>query len=127
MLPGSVPQKTAPDECVRGYVSFLGLMRLGCCRDFQIAQLVAIVIAVVPMLFAPAMRVFIPPAMMLAPAAFAGFVELAAPAVRVGAVAAVTLDGLMQFMISVGDAALALLFAFGMRPRHGRKKREACD
>jgi hypothetical protein len=84
-------------------------------QNYQIAKWfsVAVVVTVIPVVFlAPAMFVLIPPTMVLAPAAFAGCVQLAALMIGFAAVAAMALDGLVQFVFGMLDAALAVLFGF---------------
>src|SRR5215470_16994483 len=81
-------------------------------------------IAVVPIAIGvPAMVIFIPPAMVFVPAAFAGFAQLMAMMFRLPAVPAVSLDGLVQFVVFLGDAALALIVGVFMG-RSARRCRE---
>src|SRR5579864_4234951 len=90
---------------------------------------VPVVIAVVPVVFfMPAMIVLIPPAMMFAPAPFARLVQFATLAVGLAAVAAVVLNGFMQFMIRMRNAPLAALHALGLRarPSHEQQNSHRC-
>jgi hypothetical protein len=74
----------------------------------HLPDLVAIVIVVIPIAIGmPPVAVFIPPAMVFIPAAFPRFVQFVARAVRLPAVPAVMLDGLVQFVVCLGDAPLA--------------------
>jgi hypothetical protein len=76
------------------------------------------VVALVPVVLgAPAMLVFIPPAMLLAPAMLARFVQLAPLMIRLPAVASMSLDGLVEFMVGVRDPALTPVDVFGVKSR----------
>lgn len=80
-------------------------------------------IAVIPVaLIMPAAFVLIPPAMILAPALFSSFVQFAAFVIGLLAVAAVTLDRFMQFVLGMLNASLASLIdvfpRLCKRPRH---------
>ena len=88
-------------------------------RPLKAYASVAIVVVFVPIVFgAPAMLVFIPPPVLLAPATFAGFVQLAALMISLSAVASVLLDGLVKLMLGMLDAPLASVGIFGMSTRH---------
>ena len=70
----------------------------------------------------PAVLVFSPPAMLLAPAAFADCMEFAALMIGLPAVPPVALDGAVEFMFLVGYAALAAVDFVGVqRWRRGEK------
>jgi hypothetical protein len=72
--------------------------------------LIAVVIVLVPVvLLVPAALVLVPPAVMFAPAAFAGFMQFAALVVGLAAVPSVMLDGFVQLVFRMLDAALATL------------------
>ena len=104
--------------------------------NYQITKLqnskcfsVPVVIAIVPVVFfTPATLVLVPPAMMFAPAAFARFVQFAALVLGLAAVAAVALDGFMQFMILMSNAPLASLHALSLRarPSHEQQNSNPC-
>ena len=65
-------------------------------------------VVLVPVAFgAPAVLVFIPPAMLLAPATLARCVQFATLVVGLPAVASMSLDGLVECMLGVNDSALA--------------------
>ena len=82
-------------------------------------QSLPIVIAVIPVaLGVPAVFVLVPPAVMLTPAAFADFMQLAALMIGLSAIAAVVLNGFVQIVLRMLDAAMALFFTFGVRARH---------
>jgi len=90
---------------------------------------VPVVIAIVPVVFlTPATLVLIPPAMMFAPAAFTRRVQFAALVLGLPAVAAVALDGFMQFMILMSNAPLASLHALSLhaRPSHEQQNSHPC-
>jgi len=72
--------------------------------------LVAVVVMVVPIAIrAPAVAVFIPPAMAMFPTPSARFGKLMAIFYSLRAVPAMMLGGLMEFVIRVGDAPLAVV------------------
>jgi hypothetical protein len=85
--------------------------------------LVAIVIVLVPIAFGvPAMFVFIPPAVLLAPASFAHCLQLTTFVIGALAVASVFFNGAVKFMLFVNDPALASVDIFCMKLRNcGRK------
>ena len=71
----------------------------------------------------PAVFVLVPPAVLFAPATFAGFVELVALVIGLTAVPSMALDGAMEFMFLVGDAALAAVDLVGVQPwRRGEEQ-----
>ena len=73
-----------------------------------------VVIVVVPIVIgAPAMGVFIPPAMFVLPAVGTGFGELLAPMLGLGAIPAVMLGGFMEFMIRMTDTFLTVVVRAG--------------
>jgi hypothetical protein len=91
-----------------------------------------VVVAVVPVaLGAPAMFVFIPPAMPATPAGFARFMQLMASLGRLAAVATVILDGFMKTVIGLGDAPLTIVVigaqAWGAGEEQESRKRGAGD
>jgi len=76
----------------------------------HIQELVAIVIVVVPIAFrVPAVAVFVPPAMALVPAVFPRFTQFVAGTIRLLALPTVMLHGFVQFVVRLGDAALATM------------------
>ena len=79
------------------------------------------VIVVVPiMLGAPAMAVFIPPAMAVFPAPGTRFGKLMAILGGLRAVPTMMLGGFMEFVIGAGDAPLAVV----VRAQRGRAREE---
>ena len=73
-------------------------------------------IVVVPVaLGVPAVFVLVPPAMILIPAALAGFVKFVALVVGLGAVASMSLDGFVELVVGVRDSALAVVVGLGMQ------------
>jgi hypothetical protein len=71
---------------------------------------VVIVVVVIPVVVGmPTMLVFIPPAVRVAPAIFAGFVQFVPSLIGLLAFPAVMLDGFMKTMIGPGDAPLAIV------------------
>ncbi len=83
-----------------------------------------VVVAIVPIaVVVPTMAVFVPPTMVLAPAALTCFPQLMALVFRLPTVPAVSLDGFVQFVVFLGDAALALIVGVFMG-RSARRCRE---
>jgi hypothetical protein len=73
-----------------------------------------IVVVIIPVVIgAPAMGVFIPPAMFVLPAVRTGFGKFLAPMLGLGAIPAVMLGGFMEFMIRMTDAFLAVVVRAG--------------
>jgi hypothetical protein len=71
---------------------------------------------------APAVFVFVPPPMLFAPATLARLVQFATLMIGLRAMASVTLNGLVQFMLGVRDAALAAVHIFCVQARHNAEK-----
>jgi hypothetical protein len=63
----------------------------------------------------PAVLVLVPPALAFSPAALAGFVEFAALVICLATVVSMFLDGLVEFVVGVGDPALTSVEVFGMK------------
>ena len=77
---------------------------------------------------APAAVVFVPPAMLLAPATLASFVQFATLVIGLPAVAAMFLDGLVEFVVGVSDSTLTAVDVFGVKPwPDGKKQRRDQD
>ncbi len=71
----------------------------------------------------PAVLMFIPPAMLFAPAAFAGCMEFATLMIGLTAVPSMALDGPVKFMFLVSNAALAAVDFVGVQPwRRGEEQ-----
>ena len=71
----------------------------------------------------PTVLVFVPPAMLFAPAAFADYMEFVALVIGLTAVPSMALDGAVKLMFLVGDAALATVDFVGVQPwRHGEEQ-----
>jgi hypothetical protein len=78
---------------------------------------VAVVVVLVPVAFgAPAVLVFIPPAMLLTPATLAHFVQFPPFVFGLRATASMSFNGLVQFMLGVFDSALAAVEIIRMNP-----------
>src|SRR5256885_13619292 len=69
---------------------------------------------------APAAFVFIPPAMVGAPAAFARFAQLMALMIGLLTIVAVTLDSFVELVVGLGNALVALLFVSA----HARRRKD---
>jgi hypothetical protein len=89
----------------------------------MIAILSVVVVLVPIVLGAPPMFVFIPPAMRVAPAIFARFVQFVTRMVRLLAFTAVMLDRFMQMMIRLGDAPLAIIILGAQTRRAGEEQK----
>jgi hypothetical protein len=82
-------------------------------------------IGIVPVLLVvPALLIFVPPLVMLVPAAFPGFLQFMTGVIGLRTVRTVMVDGIVQFVIGVDDAVLALLLAFGVCARQRGKNSE---
>ena len=90
-------------------------------------ELVAVVIAIVPISIAvPAAAVFVPPPMVLAPAAFAGFPQLMARVIRLPAIPAMMLNGFVQLAVGFVDAPLAMIVVVsGVGPWRGGEREQS--
>jgi hypothetical protein len=89
----------------------------------MIAIAVTIVVVVVPIAVrVPTMLVFVPPAMRVAPAIFARFVQFVPSLIGLSAFASVMLDGFMKTMIRPGDAPLAIVVIAAQTRRAGEEQ-----
>jgi len=75
----------------------------------------------------PPVFVFVPPAVIFIPATLAGLVQFTALMVCLSAVASMLFDGLVKFMISVSDAALAVVVIFSMKPWDCGEEQGCCQ
>jgi hypothetical protein len=83
----------------------------------------AVVVVVIPIAFrAPAMPVFIPPTFVAVPALLACLTQLSTRMLRLSALAAVMLDGVMKTMIGLGDTSLASAVIRAQTRRPGEKQ-----
>jgi hypothetical protein len=82
--------------------------------------LVIVVVFVPVVLGAPLMRVFVPPLVLLVPAAFTLFGEFVAPVIGVLAVRPIVFDGFVQLVINSGGFALAIVVS--VHVRRGERK-----
>jgi hypothetical protein len=81
------------------------------------------VIVLVPItVFVPAVLVFIPPLMPLAPATLPRLVQFTTFVICLFAVASVFLDCFVEFMLGVSDSALTAVLVFGLKPGRGGAK-----
>jgi hypothetical protein len=76
---------------------------------------------------APAVLVFIPPAMLLTPATLSGFMQFPTLVICLFAVASMFLDGLVEFMLGVSDATLAAVDVLSMKARHCGEEKDCCQ
>ena len=80
---------------------------------------VVVVIVVVPvLLIVPAMLVFVPPFVVFIPAVLAGFVQFAAGVIGFRTGRAVVLYRLVQVVVGMFDAVLAIVVFVGARAWH---------
>jgi hypothetical protein len=92
-----------------------------------VVVVIMVVVVFVPVaLGVPAMRVFIPPAVVMAPAEFAGLVQFDAGMASLRTIPAVVFGRFVQVMIGADDAPLASMF-IGGRARRPRQKQESAD
>jgi len=86
---------------------------------------IVVVIVIVPITIGmPAVRIFIPPAVVVFIAVGAGFPEFVPPVFGFRALHAVVLDGFMKFMVCLGDALLTILVRADNRRGHEKESRE---
>ena len=84
-------------------------------------------VVVVPVAFGvPAVFVFVPPSVIFTPAALARLVQFVALVVCLRAMASMFLDGLVEFMIGVNDAALTALVMFVSVKSWDRGEEQSC-
>src|SRR5260370_9281194 len=92
----------------------------------QHSELAPIVIAVIPIAIGmPAAAVFVPPAVPFSPATFPRLMQFVPGVVRLSAVPAVMLDGFVESVVRLGDAALASIVIIGSCPGYSRKCQHA--
>ncbi len=75
----------------------------------------------------PAVLVFIPPLVTLAPATLPRLVQFAALVVCLLAPASMTIDGFVQFMLRMHDTALAPVGTFRMKAWHCGEEEHRCE
>ena len=86
----------------------------------------AIVVVVIPIAIGmPAVAVFVPPAVPFVPAAFPRIVQFVPRTVRLLAIPAVMLNGFVEFVVRLGDAALASAVVIRERTRRTGKGHQA--
>jgi hypothetical protein len=94
----------------------------GRARKKHLHELVTIVIVVIPIAIGvPPVAVFVPPTVSLPPAAFARLMQLVPRMLGLSAVPAVIFDGFVEFVVRLGNAALAMIIVFSGRPRCPRQ------
>jgi hypothetical protein len=82
-----------------------------------------VVVVLVPIVFgAPAVLVFVPPAMLLTPATLSGFVQFTTLVIGLPAVATMSLDGLVEIVLGVSDSTLTAVDVFRVKPWHSSEK-----
>jgi hypothetical protein len=87
---------------------------------------IVVMIVIVPIVIAvPAVAVFVPPTMPFVPATFPRFVQLVPRAIHLPAVPAVVFHGFMQFVVCLGNAALAIAVVVCTRTRRSDKNHQA--
>jgi hypothetical protein len=95
-------------------------LRIGLVMVVIVIVIVAVIVVVfVPiMIRAPAMSIFIPPAMVVIPTPGARFRQLVAIFRGLGTIPAVMLRGFVEFMVCVDDAFLAVVIGAHWRGTH---------
>ena len=74
----------------------------------------------------PAVVVFIPPLMPLTPATFSRVVQLTTLVIRLFAVASVSVNCFVEFMLRVSNSALTSVLVFCLKARHCGAKQKRC-
>jgi hypothetical protein len=74
---------------------------------------------------APAVLVFIPPAMLFTPATLASGMQFATLVICLAAAAPMSLDGVVEFMLGVSDSALAAVNVLCVKPRRRGEEQES--
>lgn len=83
-------------------------------------------VMLVPIVFgAPAMFVLIPPAMLFAPATFSCRMQFTTFVLGLAAVAPVSLDCIVEFMLGVSHPTLAAVDVLRMKAGRGRKEKDS--
>ena len=86
---------------------------------------IVVVIVIVPITIGmPAVRIFIPPAVVVFIAVGAGFPEFVPPVFGFRALHAVVLDGYMKFVVCLGDALLTIFVRADNRRGDEKESRE---
>src|SRR5260370_12483882 len=99
---------------------------LGAPRQSYNHELVAIVVVVIPIAsVTPPVPVFVPPAVPFVPAMFPRFVQFVPRMIRLPAVPAVVLHGFVEFVVRLGDTALAIAAAIRTCARRSGNGRQA--
>ena len=76
-------------------------------------------IVLIPIVFlVPAVLVFLPPLMPLTPAMLPRIMQFTTLVICLSAVASVSLDCLVEFVVCVSDSALTLVEVFCLKARH---------
>jgi hypothetical protein len=91
----------------------------------MVAIAITIVIVIIPVVLgAPAMAVFIPPAMAAIPAILARFVQFMPRMVGLPTLASMMLDGFVKTMVSPGNSPLAIV-VIGAQTRSAAEEQES--
>jgi len=90
----------------------------------RVVEIVVVIVIVPITIGVPAVRIFIPPAVVVFIAVGAGFPEFVPPVFGFGALHAVVLDGFMKFVVCLGDALLTILVRANNRRGDEKESRE---
>ena len=83
---------------------------------------VVIVVMLIPItICVPAVRIFVPPAVLVFPAIGACFGKFVAPVFRLAALPAVVLNGFMELVVRLDDAFLAVIVCTNKRRSNEKK------
>ena len=89
-----------------------------------VVEIVVVIVIVPIMIDVPAVRIFIPPAVVVFIAVGAGFPEFVPPVFGLRALHAVVLDGFMKFVVCLGDALLTVVVRADNRRGDEKESRE---
>ena len=90
----------------------------------RVVEIVVVIVIVPITIGVPAVRILIPPAVVVFIAVGAGFPEFVPPVFGLRAFHAVVLDGFMKFVVCLGDALLTILVRANNRRGDEKESRE---
>ena len=90
----------------------------------RVVEIVVVIVIVPITIGVPAVRILIPPAVVVFIAVRAGFPEFVPPVFGLRALHAVVLDGFMKFVVCLGDALLTILVRADNRRGDEKESRE---
>jgi hypothetical protein len=103
-------------------------LELAVCLSNRIIRRCLVVIVLIPIAFlVPAMLVFLPPLMPLTPATLPRIVQFTTLVICLSAVASVSLDCLVEFMVCMSYPALTSVESLCPKARHCGAKQNRCE